>query len=70
MEILNLEYHHERLIIKALNKAKNINQASSLLGIERSTVRAWIEKFDIQYNTQTNKYHGKTIQRARIAEEV
>jgi hypothetical protein len=70
METLNLEYHHERLMIKALNKAKNINQASTLLGIERSTVKAWIEKFDIQYNTQTDKYYGKTIQGAGVAEKV
>lgn len=57
-------------MIKALNKTKNINQACVLLGIERSTVRAWIEKFDIQYNTQTDKYYGKTIQGTRITEEV
>jgi predicted site-specific integrase-resolvase len=57
-------------MLKALNKASNINQASFLLGIERSTVREWIKKFDIKFNTQTNKYYGEVIQGARVTEKV
>jgi hypothetical protein len=69
METLNLEYHHKKMMLKALNKTPNINQASLLLGIERSTVREWIKKFDIQFNTQTNTY-GESIQGARVTEKV
>lgn len=69
METLNLEHHHKKMMLRALNKTPNINQASFLLGIERSTVREWIKKFDIQFNTQTNTY-GESIQGARVTEKV
>lgn len=70
MEILNLEYHHKQLAIKALNKAEKIDEVAQLLGVDRHTVRNWINKFDIKYNTKTNRYYGKAIQRVRIAEKV
>jgi len=69
-EILNIDYHINILTIKALNKAKTQTEAAILLGIEKHTVKTWIERFDIRFNTQTNTYYGEVIQRARVAEKI
>lgn len=70
MEILNLEYHHKQLAIKALNKTQKIDEVAQLLGVDRHTVKNWINKFNIKYNTKTNRYYGEVIQRTGIAEKV
>jgi transposase len=70
METLNIEYNNKILTIKALNQAPTIREAAELLGVERHTVRTWIEKFDIKFNTQKNKYYGEPIQRTRVTEKV
>jgi transposase len=69
-EILNIDYHINILMIKALNKAKTNTEAAMLLGVEKHTIKTWIEKFDIKYNTQTNTYYGEVIQGARVAKKI
>jgi transposase len=69
-EILNIDYNINILMIKALNKAKTNTEAAILLGVEKHTIKTWIERFDIKYNTQTNTYYGKVIQGTRVSKKI
>jgi hypothetical protein len=60
MEILNLEYHHKILIKKAINKTKNMREASKLLGLEQRTLYNWMKNLNIK----REKKYGEVIQRS------
>ena len=47
-EILNIEYHHRRLTLKALNVTKTKGAAAKLLGISERQVYRLIRIFDIR----------------------
>jgi transcriptional regulator of acetoin/glycerol metabolism len=55
-EILNLEYHHKRLVIKALNTALTINQAAALLGVSYNTLNRRMKQYNICLCTKTKRY--------------
>lgn len=55
-ENLNIEYHHRRLSVKALNKTQKIEDAANLLGITERTLFNWIKKFNIKYDKNKNEY--------------
>lgn len=56
-EILNFDYHYEKMLIKALNKAGTIKDASQLLGITERTTYTWMKKFNLSksYQNETTK---------------
>lgn len=55
-EILNLEYHHKRLSILALNQATSVEEAARLLGLSTSTLYKWIQRFNIKYCHDQKQY--------------
>lgn len=65
-EILNLEYHHKILIIKAINRTQNNKEACKLLGLKERTLYTWMKNFNIKRKSQ----YGETIQGTGIAEKV
>jgi transposase len=56
-EILNLDYHYEKMLIKAINKGGTIKEASKLLGITERTTYTWMKKFNLSksYQNETTK---------------
>jgi transposase-like protein len=54
-EILNLDYHYEKMLIKALNKAGTIKDASQLLGITERTTYSWMKKFNLSKSYQNEE---------------
>lgn len=46
-EILNIAYHQKRLIIKALNRFKTIEQAAIELGVSERTLYNLIDEYKI-----------------------
>ena len=47
-EILNIEYHQKRLVIKALNRTGTLAHAAPLLGITTRTLRRLMDAWGIQ----------------------
>jgi len=54
-EILNLDYHYEKMLIKALNKGSTIKDASKLLGITERTTYTWMKKFNLSKSYQNEE---------------
>lgn len=46
-EILNIEYHKQRLILRALNELGSFNMAAEKLGICRRTLRRYKKDYNI-----------------------
>lgn len=55
-EILNIDYHRRRLLLKALNKAGNVEDAAKLLGISWRSVYRLKKEYNIVLEKQTSKY--------------
>lgn len=55
-EILNLEYHRQRLVLKALNKAGSAEKAAKLLGITSRTVKRYLRQYSIRRCPETKNY--------------
>ena len=62
-EILNIEYHQVRLMIKSLNGSKTIKEASHKCGISRKTMSRRMKDSGITYDKVTKMYiqHKKLI---------
>lgn len=59
-EILNLDYHRSRLIIKSLNTSKTIKQAAEKCGISCKSLHTWRKNYSIVRNKE-GKYERKNI---------
>ena len=46
-ETLNIDYHHKRLMLKALNKTSTIALAAKELGISERTLIRWMDEYKI-----------------------
>jgi uncharacterized protein YjcR len=57
-EILNVDYHRCRLILKSLNTSKTIKEASEKCGISTKTMHIWKQNYGIK-KTKDNKYERK-----------
>lgn len=55
-ETLNIDYHRSLLVVKALNKAKTIKQAATLLGVTRKTVYSLINHYQVEFDEKEKKY--------------
>ena len=47
-EVLNIDYHKARLIIKSLNKSNNFIEAAKRGGIHKRTLYNWIKIYEIK----------------------
>jgi transcriptional regulator with GAF, ATPase, and Fis domain len=54
-EILNIEYHKKRLILKALNRERFHSDSARALGIHPISVHRYIRRFRIKISS-TGKY--------------
>lgn len=54
-EILNIEYHQKRLMLKALNKTGTIQRAAPLLGVATKTVSRLMEDWNIKRDPENGK---------------
>ena len=61
-EILNIEYHVKRMVIKALNQTQSHEAAGRLLGVTGRTVYRYKRQFDIVYDAKRNEYKFKSQQ--------
>lgn len=52
-EILNIEFHHKRLMLIALNKHQDHITAASHLNIDVRTLYKWIRKYQVKRTKQT-----------------
>ena len=55
-EILNIDYHVRRMVIKALNKTKYVFEAAEMLGVSSRSVYRYMEIFGIGYNRKKKEY--------------
>lgn len=55
-ETLNIDYHRSLLVVKALNKAKSIKQAATLLGVNRGSVYSLIKHYRVEFDEKEKKY--------------
>lgn len=46
-ENLNLDYHHKRLMLKALNKNPTVALAAKELGISERTLFRWMDEYKV-----------------------
>lgn len=63
-EILNIDFHRKRLLIKALNKAGSSEKAALLLGVSQRTVVRYKGVYRITRTPEggyVEKQKGKTI---------
>lgn len=58
-EILNIDYHTRRLVVRALNLFPTKLGASKALGISERHLYTYIKQFDIYRDSQLNKYISK-----------
>jgi len=56
IEILNIEYHMKRIILKALNTSLYKYQASKKLGITTRNLLKKIREYDIEYSVRAGRY--------------
>ena len=47
IEIINIEHHQRRLMMKALNRYKNDEEAAAALGIDKRTLVRWKKDFKV-----------------------
>lgn len=59
-EILNLDYHRSRLIIKSLNTSKTIKEAAQKCGLTTRTFHTWRKNYSIRKNKE-GIYERKTV---------
>ena len=59
-EILNMDYHRSRLIIKSLNTSKTIKEAAQKCGLTPKTLHTWRKNYNICKNKE-GKYERKAI---------
>jgi hypothetical protein len=57
-EILNIDYHRCRLILKSLNTSKTVREAANKCGISVRTLRVWCFNYDIIKDSE-GKYQRK-----------
>jgi hypothetical protein len=57
-EILNVDYHRCRLILKSLNTSKTTKEAANKCGISVRTLRVWCFNYDIIKDNE-GKYQRK-----------
>jgi transposase len=55
-EILNIEFHTIRLVVKSLNCTKNSKEAAEKLGISKKTLYNYMRQYDIIYDLEKNIY--------------
>lgn len=55
-EILNIEYHKKRLILKALNRERLHSDSARALGIHPISMHRYIRRFGIKVS-KTGKYY-------------
>jgi hypothetical protein len=55
-DILNIEYHLKKLLLKALNRAETIAEAARLTGVTKKTIRKYQRMYNIQYCPQEKQY--------------
>ena len=58
MEILDIEYNQQQLMIKALNKYGNNEDAAKALGITGRTLSRWKKKFKVTITKIKSTYEG------------
>jgi transcriptional regulator with GAF, ATPase, and Fis domain len=51
-EVLNIEYHRLRLVLKALNNCNTQAQAAQQLGVSLRTLDLDIKRYSIQYKSK------------------
>lgn len=56
MEILNIEWHTARLIVKALNKISTIEKAAKELGISPRNVHRLMKVYEIEWKDEKRGY--------------
>lgn len=59
-EILNLDYHRARLIIKSLNTSKTIKEAAGKCGLTPRTLHTWRKNYNILKNKE-GMYERKSV---------
>lgn len=59
-EILNLDYHRARLIIKSLNTSKTIKEAAEKCGLTPRTLHTWRKNYNIRKNKE-GMYERKSV---------
>lgn len=55
-EILNIEYHVKRMIVKALNNTQTHEDAALLLGITVRTLYRYKAQYNVFYDKRSNDY--------------
>ena len=55
-EILNIEYHKIRLIVKSLNTTSSSKEAAEKCGISKKTMYNYIKQYNIVYDLEKNIY--------------
>jgi hypothetical protein len=55
-EILNIDYHVKRMVLKALNKSDTVGEAAALLGVTKRTVFNKIDDYGILFNKESGEY--------------
>jgi transposase-like protein len=59
-EILNMDYHRCRLILKSLNSSKTIKEAADKCGLNKRTMHTWRKNYNIIKN-KDGVYERKNI---------
>ncbi len=63
-EILNIDYHVRRLVLKALNTSSTVQHAANRLGVSGRTLYRYIDRYGIRFDKHdriytTTKKHSK-----------
>lgn len=67
-EILNIEWHTCRLIVKALNMSKDKNEAYHRLGVSERTLYRLINTYSIYYKKAERLYIAGNMPKYEIVE--
>jgi hypothetical protein len=59
-EILNVDYHRCRLMLKSLNTSKTIKEAADKCGLSKRTMQTWRKNYNIVKN-KDGVYQRKNI---------
>ncbi len=59
-EVLNMDYHRCRLILKSLNSSKTIKEAAQKCGLSKRTMQTWRKNYDIIKN-KNGSYQRKSM---------
>lgn len=58
-EILNIEYHVKRIVLKALNKTRFVKQAADMVGVSERTLHRYKKDFNIGCDKKRNEFYLK-----------